>query len=375
MVFAAPNCGTCEPPGSATKRDAEIWLASTEVEIRSDRWLDPDAGAISFGTYADAWIIERPGLRPKTVGLYRYLLRRLLLPSFGNCAIADIREPMVRRWRRELLTDEVSEVTLAKAYRLLKAILNTAVDDQLISRNPCRIKGAGQERSPERPVLTVAQVFALAEAIDQRYRAAVLLASFGSLRWGELAALRRMDIDLDVRVVRITRQLTEARGAGLLFAAPKTDAGRRIVAIPEVIVAELRWHLACFVADGDEGLVFTSADGTLLRHSNFRNRVWLGAVEKAGLVDLHFHDLRHAGNQLAAGTGATLRELMDRMGHSTTRAALIYLHGSDQRQHEIAQALSNLAEAELKGPEKSEQGRAPRKSSGTQRAPGKRTAS
>jgi len=63
------------------------------------------------------------------------------------------------------------------------------------------------------------------------------------------------------------------------------------------------------------------------------------------------------------------------MGHSTTRAALIYLHGSDQRQHEIAQALSNLAEAELKGPEKSEQGRAPRKSSGTQRAPGKRTAS
>jgi hypothetical protein len=71
MVFAAPNCGTCEPPGSATKRDAEIWLASTEVEIRSDRWLDPDAGAISFGTYADAWIIERPGLRPKTVGLYR----------------------------------------------------------------------------------------------------------------------------------------------------------------------------------------------------------------------------------------------------------------------------------------------------------------
>ena len=163
--------------------------------------------------------------------------------------------------------------------------------------------------------------------------------------------------------------------ARLMFAAPKTDAGRLVVAIPEVIVPELRSHLARFAADGDEGLVFTSTDGTPLRHSNFRNRVWLGAVEKAGLADLHFHDLRHTGNQLAAGTGATLRELTDRMGHSTTRAALIYLHGSDQRQHEIAQALSNLAQAELKGPAESEKGRALRKASGTQRARGKRTAS
>jgi integrase len=102
-----------------------------------------------------------------------------------------------------------------------------------------------------------------------------------------------------------------------------------------------------------------------LRHSNFRNRVWLGAVERAGLGELHFHDLRHTGNQLAAGTGATLRELMDRMGHSTARAALIYLHGSDQRQHEIAQALSDRAEAELKHRAKRSKGQAVRKASGT----------
>jgi integrase len=89
---------------------------------------------------------------------------------------------------------------------------------------------------------------------------------------------------------------------------PKTEAARRIVTIPEVIVPELRWQLAWFAVDGDHGLLFTSAGGVPLRHINFRNRVWLGAVGRAGLGELHFHDLRHTGNQLAAVAGATLRD-------------------------------------------------------------------
>src|SRR5580700_1788674 len=103
---------------------------------------------------------------------------------------AMVTEARIRRWRKQLLDAGVGSVTVAKEYRLLKAILNTAVDDGLIRRNPCRIKGAGQEKSPERPVLTIGQVFALADVIDQRYRVLVLLGTFGSLRWGELAALR-----------------------------------------------------------------------------------------------------------------------------------------------------------------------------------------
>ena len=140
------------------KTAAEVWLTRKEAEILNGDWLDPDAGRVPFGEYAQAWIDERPGLRPKTIQLYRYLLRRHLIPSLGAMALAEIREPHVRRWRKELLDVGVSEVTAAKAYRLLKAIMNTAVDDGLIRRNPCRIKGAGQETSPERPVLTIRQV-------------------------------------------------------------------------------------------------------------------------------------------------------------------------------------------------------------------------
>jgi integrase len=132
----------------------------------------------------------------------------------------------VRRWRKHLLDAGVGPVTVAKAYRLLKAILNTVVDDGLIRRNPCRIKGAGQEESPERPV-TMRQVFDLADAFDRRYRALVLLAVFCSLRWGELAALRRRHIDLALGTVRIQESVVELTDGSLVTGpAPARRAER-----------------------------------------------------------------------------------------------------------------------------------------------------
>jgi integrase len=262
--------------------------------------------------------------------------------------------------QRSRLDAQVSAVTVAKAYRLLKAIFNTAVDDGLIRRNPCRIKGAGQERSPERPVLTVPEVYVLADAVGGRYRALVLLGVFGSLRWGELAALRRSDIEIQARTVRISRQLSEQRGGGFVFGPPKSDAGHRVVAIPEVMIPDLAAHIVTYAAPGDDGLVFTSPEGSPLHRSNFCRRVWRPALRAAGLPMIHFYDLRHTGNQLAADAGANLRELMDRMGHSTTRAAMAYLHGSDERQQSIADALSRQTAAALGG---TDPGR-----SGTQRA-------
>ena len=350
-----------------SKTSAERWLLLTEAEIIQGGWIDPDAGRVLFGKYASDWIEERPGLRPKTAELYRYLLRRHLIPAFDARPVAEIREPQVRRWRKDLLDAGVSAVTVAKAYRLLKAIFNTAVDDGLIRRNPCRIKGAGQEKSPERPILTVLQVYALADAADERYRALVLLAAFTSLRWGELAALRRSDIDIQARTVQVARQLNERHGGGFAFSSPKSEAGQRIVAIPELVTPDLALHVMTHARPGDDGLVFTSPGGGPLRHTNFRRRFWVPALRAAGLPPIHFHDLRHTGNMLAADAGANLRELMDRMGHSTSRAAMVYLHGSNERQQAIADVLSRQAATQL--------GRVTGKPSGTQRARRRRPAS
>ena len=336
------------------KTDAEVWLTRKEAEILNDEWINPDSGRVPFAEYAVAWIDERPNLRPKTVQLYRYLLRRHLRPHFESKTVAGINEADVRRWRKMLLDADVSTVTVAKAYRLLKAVLNTAVDDGLIKRNPCRIKGAGQEKSPERPVLTIAQVYALAEAVDQQYRALVLLGTFGSLRWGELAALRRKHIDLAARTVRVEHSLTELPGGGYAFGPPKSEAGQRLVPIPDVIVPELRWHLSCFAGQGDDGLVFTSPTGTPLRHGNFRRRDWLRAIDTVGLTGIHFHDLRHTGNVLTSDAGANLRELMERMGHSSTKAALVYLHSTSERQRTLADAVGKFTRSALRKAKRTE---------------------
>ena len=146
------------------------------------------------------------------------------------------------------------------------------MDDGIIRRNPCRIKGAGQEQSAERPVLTIAEVYALADAIDRRYRALVLLGTFASLRWAELAALRPGDIDLMACTIRVDRQLIEQLGGGSTFGPPKSRAGRRTVPFPDMLTAELSDHLERFVLSGDETLVFTGPMGTPLRHSNFYRR-------------------------------------------------------------------------------------------------------
>ena len=179
----------------------------------------------------------------------------------------------------------------------------TAVEeDKILPRNPCRIRGAGSEEAPERPVLTVTQVFDLAELIgrrpignvrqraadgyrlrfqrqgrmqtapevylsrpdaeralwvmaldgradcnhDRRYRTLVLLATFASLRWGEVTALRRCDIDLDAGTVRVRAACAERSTGELILGPPKSKAGRRIVSIPRVIIPELRRHLAAF---------------------------------------------------------------------------------------------------------------------------------
>lgn len=165
----------------------------------------------------------------------------------------------------------------------------------------------------------------------------MLLGTFASLRFGELASLRRSAVDLDNREVWVRKSQAELRGGRLVDEDPKSDAGKRAVAIPSAIVPELREHLAQFAEPGRNGRVFVGPNGGRLRRRNFL-RVWSRTLDQVGLgdADVHFHDLRHTGNQLAAETGATTRELMARMGHASPRAALIYQHATRDRDRRIA---------------------------------------
>jgi hypothetical protein len=198
-----------------TKGDATAWLSCTETELRSGDWQDSTTGQIMLAEYAAKWIAENPRIKsPRTRELYEDLLRLHILPILGTVMLADLRLPDVRAWRADRLDAGAPELQVAKAYRLLRAILNTAMDDELIRRNPCRIKGAGKEDIAERPTMAVVDVLKVAEAIQPRYRALVLLAAFTQLRFGELMFLRRRDIQVDGGVLWVRKSVAELRRPG-----------------------------------------------------------------------------------------------------------------------------------------------------------------
>jgi hypothetical protein len=157
------------PHTFATKKDADRWLTVKEADITRGDWFDPTAGSVPFAEYAGEWMEDRE-LSPKSEQLYELLLRRHLNPTFGLMAIGVIKEETVRKWRAGRLKAGPSSdppfgpVTVAKAYRLLRAVLNTAVKDKRIRENPCCIEVADKESSPERPVLSIAEVYRLADA-------------------------------------------------------------------------------------------------------------------------------------------------------------------------------------------------------------------
>lgn len=322
------------------KADADRWLSTVQADMLRGQWVEPRAGRVVLSEYGADWLAHRPGLRIRTRELYSSLLRLHILPGLGAVELARITPMAVRRWHADLSNAGVGSVTVAKSYRLLRTILGTAVADEVIVRNPCTVAGAGVERSPERPVATVAQVFELAAAVEPRHRALVLTAALSGCRWGELAGLTRRHLDLLHGTLTVAETLVEG-GSGLSIGPPKTDAGLRTVALPPPLIPILEEHLAQFSAPGRDGLVFCGPKGGMMRRGNFSPK-WTRAVRATGIEELHFHDLRHTANTLAAATGASTAELLHRMGHASSAAALRYQHATRDRDQAIAKALGDL---------------------------------
>ncbi|MFE2017708.1 tyrosine-type recombinase/integrase [Streptomyces sp. NPDC059499] len=324
-----------------TKRDAEVWLSQIEADLTRGDWQDPDAGAVNFKEYALQWVDER-GLSATTDELYRRLLRLHLLPTFEGLDLDEITAPRVRTWRTERLSSTGAATTVAKSYRLLKAVMETAVDDELIRRNPCRIRGAGKESSAERQIATVAQVDALADALGPRWRLMVFLGAYGPMRPEEQAELRRKDVDLDEMTIRVRMAAPELTTGRRVPGDTKSEAGKRVVVLPAFLRTDVRRHLDWYAEKGAHGLLFVGEKGKPFRRSSF-GRKWRRARVLVGMPDgFRFYDLRHTGHTLATQSGATLKDTMVRAGQSSEKAALIYQHSDLERQQEVASGLDDL---------------------------------
>lgn len=332
-----------------TTMDAERWLSDERDLIATGKWSPPQqrstatkiADAKMFGTYSEAWLRDRPNLKPRSRALYQSLLTRHLLPTFANVALADISPESVRVWHASM--DPAKPSLRTQSYSLLRTIMGTAVQDRAIIANPCHIRGAGASKRVKqiRPA-TLSELETIVTTMPQRLRLMVLFASWCALRFGELIELRRKDIDLTNGVIRVRRGAVRVDGR-VVIGDPKSDAGSRDVTIPPHLMPLVKEHLAASIAGGREGLLFPAADGVSTLAPSTLYRVFYKARAAAGREDLSFHSLRHTGATLAAQTGATLAELMARLGHSTPAAAMRYQHAARDRDREIASALSAMA--------------------------------
>jgi integrase len=323
----------------AAKADAQAWLSTAEADHRRGGWIDPSAGKVTLSGYSVLWLAGRPELAVRTRELYEDLLRIHIIPSLGKTTISNLSPSTIRGWNAQLSGRYPS--TASKAYRLLSAILRTAVDDGLILKSPCKVKGAGTERAAERPIATVAEISALTTAMPDRLQLVIQLATWCQLRRGEIFGLRRSDIDLLHATIRIEQSRTFSRDGHSITKSPKTSAGRRNLTIPSNVMQTLTAHLREWTGDDTDSLLFTLEIGTPLSAACLQ-KAWSKARLSIGRPDLHLHDLRHTGLTLAAATGATTAELMHRAGHSSAAAALRYQHATRDRDRILADALAQL---------------------------------
>jgi integrase len=326
-----------------TKGQADAWLAQRHSEVARDEWRPQarKADRVTVASYCETWLGQRE-LKPRTREGYRTLLDRQILPTLGATHVDKLIPAAVRTWYSKLNADTPTQ--RAHAYALLKAICKTAVDDDLLAANPCRVRGAGQAKRVSRTKpATPDELAALVAAIPQRYKAMTALAGWSGLRFGELIELRRKDVDLKAGVVHVRRAATLVDGQHVI-GTPKSDAGVRDAPIPPHLLPLVRQHLVDMGIHGREELLFPAAGdpGKHLRPGTLC-KVFYPAREKIGRPDLRFHDLRHTAGSNATRVGANLAEVMALLGHSTPAAALRYQHVTEGRPAEIAAALSALA--------------------------------
>jgi len=370
------------PMTFATKVDATLWVDLQRADQVRGMWQVPaPAPAVAparraevrtVGEYVHAWITQHPSARPGTKELYAGLLRTCITEELARVPVTDLTAEQVRRWHfelgerlaadaekrraallakgRQVSTASVSDgrTRQAQAYRLLRAAMATAATDGVIDAQPCRVRGAGTPKAALGRVpdlagrlLSPVQVAAVAEKMPRRYKALVLTAAWSGLRQGELMALTRADLDLHASpaTVRVRRSVRRSESGRVRTDLPKTPASIRTVSLPAPLADVLVAHLAEFVREEPDAPLFRTATGTLPARSNL-STTFGRALVAAGAPQVRFHDLRHVAQVFAAEAGATLPELMTRLGHSTPAAALVYLHARSDRDQALTDALS-----------------------------------
>lgn len=368
------------PTTFPSKAEAGIFLDSVRTDMVRGAWKAPRRARMSLDAYGQKWIEQRESLKSSTRREYESCWRNHIGPYIGSHRLDEVTPDMVRDWHaqtqarlrveledkdaarmarekhaakgarkdrrpRQLTQASVRDgsATASRAYRLLHAVFVTAEEDDLVAANPCRIRGASARKAAERPVLSIPEVLALADEVPDRYEALVHLLVWSGLRIGEASALQRRDLDLTPGRASLTvrERVYPLKGVHDID-TPKSLAGIRTIAIPQVLSGQLDRHLEAYTGPETSSLVFTTETGGNIRTTYYQ--MLRRALNRIGRPDVRPHDLRHTGMTLAAEAGASLAELKHRLGQSTTQAAEIYLHATVDHGRRIAERMDELAQ-------------------------------
>ena len=318
----------------ATHRDALRAATRAEVKIGEGRWIDRQAGRITFETYVESVWWPSLNLEVSTKAAYRSNLDRHFVPFFGAYPLSAILPSLVQTWVTSALANGLSPRSVVKYHVVLHGIFARAVRDRLIGSNPCADTDLPKVVPARQRIITPDQFERLLVAVPDRYRTLVLTAIETGMRWGELAALRPRHLDLTAGVVRVEETIVEVSkkdsptGQRMIVKAyPKDNEPRTLrisTALTDILDQRIR---ELGLTEND--LLFAStrtAGQTPMSRNTFRTRAWIPATRQAGLEGIRVHDLRHAHATWLLAGGADLKTVMDRLGHTQIQTTQKYLH-------------------------------------------------
>jgi len=325
-----------------TKAQAEAFADAVETDIDRGQFLDPQLGKKTLGEWATEWLeARRSEIKPKTFMSYEGLLRTHILPAFGRTPMSKIRPLDIQRFLGGMTDAGLSRSRIRQARQVFSMILNAAVDNGYIGRNPVpRERLKGREPKRDQHPLSFEEVHAVANAAPDRYQALIYVLAYGGLRWGEAVALRRSNCNLLRNRLEVKESVSEVSG-GLHYGPPKTHQVRTVV-IPEPVKEIIAQHMAEYVGKRADALVFTTEEGTHIWISSFRKHVWWPALDEAGLDRVTtIKDLRHTCASLMHAAGRSAKEVKEQLGHSTIAMTLdTYTHLFDEGRDEAAEAMA-----------------------------------
>lgn len=324
------------------KTEAEKFLAGIETALARGEWLDPARGSMKVDEWARAWMPTLTDLRPTTRQRLAGIVELHVLPEFGHRKLSSLSNAEIREWAGRMTKTGKGATTVRKSVFALRRMLDAAIADRRLTFNAAQNVPLPAEKSTEQRFLSQAEVEALAEAIDPKYRAMVLLGAFGGLRWGEMAGLRRDRVDVLRSKITISETAVEVAGH-VTFGEPKTPKSRRTVPIARTVMRELEQHLANNVGPEADALVFTAPQGGPMYRGTFARSVWKPATKSADLAGLRIHDLRHSFVAIMTAAGANPKEVSTWAGHSSVAFTLDrYGHLYDDHSDDVADRIDAM---------------------------------